>query len=262
MRERIIYDYMMERRRGIDSRAPSCYPATTTYLAPTQHVSDDEPWTQPVETTATRKLTTPSRGHSRGFVMDPISDRQLVFESMLECSLAQILVADRRVAMIEDQPAAVSYLDDDGRLRRHTFDFRVTTRTGKRIAIAVKPSRRVERSGLPRILQQIQMQTGNAFADHFLIRTEKLLTANRRFNADFVIRSLRARNDGDVETVRAIVRSLNGTIEMRDVVGMSGLGARGLCAIACLVYEGVLEIQGTERIGPYCPVRFVTGGGI
>lgn len=259
MRERLIYEYMMERRRGIDSRAPDCYPATTTYLAPTEHIPDDAPWTQPVETVATRKLTAPSRGHSRGFVMDPINDRQLVFESMLECSLAQILVADRRVAKIEDQPAAVSYLDDRGRLRRHTFDFRVTTRIGKRLAIAVKPSARVDRSGLPRILQQIEMQTGNAFADHFLIRTEEILTSNRRFNADFVIRSLRARNDDDVEAVRTIARSLNGAVEVRDVVALSGLGARGLCAVACLIYEGVLQIAGTYRIGPYCPVRFVRG---
>jgi len=96
---------------------------------------DNMIWQPPRPSTASRKPPKRSKGSFSGASVDPIENRVKVFESYrLELGLLLILMADRRVAHIQDQPAPVTFVTPEGQERTHAFDFLVTFRSGKRVA--------------------------------------------------------------------------------------------------------------------------------
>ncbi|MBX3531702.1 MAG: hypothetical protein KF849_13925 [Rhizobiaceae bacterium] len=67
----------------------------------------------------------------------------MVLESGLEGKVAAALLARRDVAMLQEQPTPVDFIDFEGRDRKHYFDFLATMSDGRRVAISVKPQARV-----------------------------------------------------------------------------------------------------------------------
>lgn len=255
MSARILVEYLKARRAGLGAPAP--LPTTTIFLYPSTHTAKATEciWSPPSDSIASRRPPAKSRGFCRGFVVDHDANRALVYESSLERDFACMLMADRRVAHIHDQPPAVTYKTPDGRTHRHTFDFLVTTTDDRRLAFAVKPSTRVERSKIEEILSLIREQVGVSFADHFLLRTEQHITKDRAYNARCILRARRARNEEDVEALRQITSSLNGAIRMIELVSLSKLEARGLNAVICLVDDGVLDVINHQRLGDLAFLR-------
>ena len=68
------------------------------------------------------------------------------------------------IVKVAEQPPSVTYIDDDGRKRRHIFNFRFTTSDGKRVLVAVKPSALIAISGIDRILGFIAEQAPSRWA--------------------------------------------------------------------------------------------------
>jgi hypothetical protein len=90
--------------------------------------------------------------HSATLPLRTFDLRQVCYEGALErCSLG---VGRLRpdIVKVAEQPPSVTYIDDDGRKRRHVFDFRFTTTEGKRLLAAVKPSALIAVSGIDRIV--------------------------------------------------------------------------------------------------------------
>jgi len=259
MSERIIAQHMHDRRNGWLGTVP--LPATTCLLAPTSLPSgklvSDDTWARPGASIASRLPPARSKGFCRGSVVSQAANRALVYESALERDFACILLADRRIAAIHDQPPPVTYRTADGVSHRHTFDFLVTTVDGRRLAFAVKPLARVEKSGIKDILALAAAQAPRDFADRFLLRTERQITKDRAFNARLILRSRRGRNDNDVETLRQLASSLRGSVSIRELVAASGFGARGWNSVICLIDEGVLNIVANSRIDERSRVRCV-----
>lgn len=261
MRERLIYQHLLDRR---DGRADfESLPERTTFLSPTApvtgrhiHTPLGEAWQQPSRTIASRTPPARSRGFCRGSMVDPGSNRELVFESALERNFACMLLADCRVVHVHDQPPAVEYTSMDGRWHQHTFDFLVTTQDGTRIAFAVKPSARVDKSGIKTVLGLIRNQHPD-FADRILLRTEQHITKTKAFNTRLILRSRRGRNDEDVDTVRHVATTIHGRMRIDDLVGLTGLEGRGFNAVVCLIDDGVLALDGNGRIEHRALVRRV-----
>ena len=89
--------------------------------------------------------------HSATLPLRTFDLRQVCYEGALErCSL---VVGRLRpdIVKVAEQPPSVTYIDDDGRKRRHVFNFRFTTTEGKRLLAAVKPSALIAVSGIDRI---------------------------------------------------------------------------------------------------------------
>lgn len=263
MSERRIYEHLIELREGRDEPQLA---DRTSLLMPDMPVSGryirtefGTAWSSPSPSTASRLPPARSRGFCRGAMVDPNSNRALVFESSLERNLALMLMADRRVTHIQDQPEAVHYRTPDGRFHRHTFDFLATLVDGTRVAIAVKPTAKVERSGITAVLDLIRTQVPN-FADRFVLRTEKHITKTRAANAQLIVRSRRGRNEDDVTAVRTVVASLTGSMRIDDIVTLSNLGGRGFNAVICLIDDGVLAPVREERIDYRTPVCKPVGG--
>lgn len=146
------------------------------------------------------------------------------------------------MSRIWDQPDAVTYVDDDGKIRRHTFDFMVILNCGRRIAYAVKPRAKVERSGILRIIELIRQQVGDRFADAYVLRTDEDITPTRVSNAHLIVMSQAERNDDHVSRVRLITASMVGAARIADVAARSGLHGHALRAIACLIGDGVIRL--------------------
>jgi hypothetical protein len=256
--ERLIYQHLLDRRRNfgiplVDKIVLRAMPPTPS-LAPAQASDDDLLWVPPAPSIASRLPPARSRGSCRGFIVDPGSNRAIVYESTLERDFACILAADRRVAHIHDQPPAVTYATRDGRRHRHTFDFRFSKVDGTSIAVAIKPSEKVDRSGIREILALIQDQARD-FADRFLLRTERHITKTQAYNARFILQARRLRDDAGVAALQNIVSTLNGSARISDLVSASGLGAHGLTAIACLIDEGALQLVDAVPIDFNASVR-------
>jgi hypothetical protein len=77
------------------------------------------------------------------------------------------------IVKVAEQPPSVTYIDDDGRKRRHVFNFRFTTTEGKRLLAAVKPSALIAVSGIDRIVDTATGTNGWPLTSWSLIETEK-----------------------------------------------------------------------------------------
>ncbi|MBB6251468.1 hypothetical protein [Nitrospirillum iridis] len=222
---------------------------------PPDDVHCHDAWQPPAESTGSRQPPARSKGHCRAWIVDPADNRVLGCESALELALANILLADRRVVRVEDQPPRVGFIrPDDGRLAHHTFDFRVTLDDGRRVAIAVKPEGRLRSSRIHATVAAIRQQAP-WFADSFQVATERHATPRRAANATAILRARRMRCEGDVATMRAMVAGLREEVRLGDLRSWSNLGARAWAAILNLIDDGVLELVAGSIVGQDARVR-------
>lgn len=252
-----VFQHLFDRRAGNVHSEP---PQETSFLAP--DVIDpgrwDGPlWIPPGRSIASRIPSARSRGSCRGASPYLGADRSLVFESNLERGLQAMLQADRNVRSIEDQPPAVSYVDRKGRTHRHTFDFRVVTVDGTRIAYAVKPSAKVVKSGINEILREVSKQVGPKFADHYELKTDFEITPQRTLHAREILHYRRGRNEGDVQEMRRFVSTLRGRAKMRDIARVSGMvEGRAWAALVNLLDTGEIALEEGSQIGDFATIRF------
>lgn len=159
-----------------------------------------------------------------------------------------MLLAKRDVSQVIDQPPAVSYKDRTGKTRTHIFDFLAITVDGSRIAVAVKPECKIEKSDIQEAVTLIREQVGRRFADHYLIQTERQITRSRVANAELILRSRLCRNEADVAKMREMISHLYGVTSISSLVAQSGMGARAFNALVNLIDHGDLQIVGEVRI--------------
>jgi hypothetical protein len=212
-------------------------------------------WIPPSASRASRRPALKSTGSVRGYLVNPTTNREIVYESTLERDLAYILLAQPGVEDIHDQPEAVKYVDSDGINRRHTFDFIVELTDGSRTAIAVKPAPKVASSGIAKTVDLIRQQCSRDFADRFEVRTGDHITRNRAANARLILKSRRMQNDSAIAEVRKVASTLVGTVRICDLLAASRNDGLGFMAVASLIGDGVLEHVGHGRISHNSAVR-------
>lgn len=170
-------------------------------------------------------------------------------ESGLEYKAAQILLARRDVVDVQEQPAAVSYVDDAGQRHQHTFDFRATMRDGRRVFVEVKPEDIAERIGLNGLLRTIASQVPQGVADRVVHLGERVLTRDAVHDAR-LIRVVRRDRHRPAETaVAAIVDGMAGRMTVAEIVRVSGLGAQAFRSVVRAVDDGRLRVVCGRRIG-------------
>ncbi|MGM5049609.1 hypothetical protein AB8A20_12095 [Tardiphaga sp. 604_B6_N1_1] len=199
----------------------------------------------PKPSRASRSMALKSRGSCRGFAI--FQNRVIVFESHLELMVFFMLTLRMQTATVEDQPDAVTYWDGET-LRRHTFDFLVINHDGSRIYIAVKPAKRVERSGVKTTLRLIADQLPPGSPSVRLITDADFSYADR-YNATQAFDFLRFPVEEHDEAIAAMADDLVGAVRIADLVAASGLGAMGFRAIVRLIAHRVFEpVNRKERI--------------
>ncbi|MCA1367222.1 hypothetical protein I6F15_07395 [Bradyrhizobium sp. BRP14] len=259
-----VLRFMRDQEAGVEIKAAAGVHATSL-LAPDNVTSrrvvdvsarareyDDEPdpwsevWIPTADSTGTRQPTPRTKGHCRGWLVDPATNRAVGFESTHEMRVAAMLMANRCVVNVEDQPQAFSYPGADGKNHLHTFDYRATYVNGRRIAIAVKPRKDVEKSGIRSVLKAVRPVLRD-FAHEAILLTDVQATNTRGWNAMSILRARRARNEEDCARMRHLLRGVHGTVHASHLAAQFGNTAAGMNAIWCLIYDGVLRHLHPDR---------------
>jgi len=131
----------------------------------------------PLPSRATRNVLKPSRNSSRGFLILKFpSDewpRKYTYESILEKCFLVLMWLSADVHLIQEQPPFINYVDDQGRTKKHIFDFLVLLLNGQKIAVAIKPASRAEKLNFERELELVASAMPKTFADRVLLLTDK-----------------------------------------------------------------------------------------
>ncbi|ABE62882.1 conserved hypothetical protein [Nitrobacter hamburgensis X14] len=167
---------------------------------------------------------------------------EVCYEGALErcCLVVGRLRPD--IVKVTEHPPAVTYIDDDGRKRRHIFNFRFTTSDGKRVLVAVKPSALIAISGLDRILELIAAQISPAMADYVMSFTEKKLSRIDTFNVQNVNMATRDPCPENDEVLARVIRKMSGQVSIGELVERSGLEGYGFDAVVRALFAGQLRL--------------------
>jgi hypothetical protein len=200
----------------------------------------------PPPSLASREMSLHSAISVHGYTF--IDGRKVWYESILErcCALLARLRPD--VIEVAEQPPAVTYVDDAGRERQHTFDFRFTLAHGARILTAVKPSALVAKTGIDRTVELIAEQISPAIADYVLLFTEEKLSQVDLFNAEVVHMATRDVWPEDDASLAKVIRKLRGEATIGDLVERSDLGGYGYDAVIRAIDASQLRLVEYRRL--------------
>ncbi len=202
------------------------------------------PYVPPERTRATRMFPARSRASGRGFVVAKLHAsaawRQLIFESDLERKCLLVLLSQRAVVDIWDQPPQITYRNQVGKLSSHTFDFLITLEDRKKIAIAVKPGVLAERNGFDREFALIKTQIAKQFADDALLVTDGSFSAAEVRNAE-LLHMFRQAEDVEADVaIQQILRGMNCETSLGQVVAATGLQGRAFRAGFKAIFDGLV----------------------
>lgn len=167
-------------------------------------------------------------------------------DSNLEMNIALILAMRPTVADLESQ-VQFSWVDENGKKKRHYFDFRANLRDGSRVAVIVKHSRKLECPAFRASIQQIAANMNSSFANKIVVMTERDVHPIEIHNASF----LNGLNEVDPEADAAARRAMRGVLGSRvigDLVKELGLQGRGFRAVGRLIRNQELVMVRNERI--------------
>lgn len=259
MNHKKVLEYLKEKQFGMDrehivvSEAAEQMPdgygeEQTVYRAgPDGVIVPVEIFVPPTPSTATRKPPERTKGHSRGSLVDPRNNRAVTFASTHEMRCALILLASPDIAEVYDQPPALTYFDEEGVERKHTPDYLAVDHSGRKCAIAVKPSRAVEKSGIMDTLDRIRPILGD-YAEDIILLTDAQLTHARAYNAESTMHAQSCRVQSHCDRVVEIVEDIEGEVNAYEVANAFGDFASGMNAVWCLVYDGILALAEPARL--------------
>ncbi|GAU84694.1 hypothetical protein BIWAKO_04631 [Bosea sp. BIWAKO-01] len=157
------------------------------------------------------------------------------------------MASDREVIDLREQPPAVTWLDAEGTPRRHTFDFLATLRSGKKIAIAVKPMAVVKRTRFLETLGLIARHVPRSFADGVKLVTDENLPLDDVHNAVLLKHMRRTSNTEHDQLIKSLLAE-HRRASIAQIVEASGLEGHAFQAIIRLVGSGAVSVVDNTRI--------------
>ncbi|MBO6510710.1 MAG: hypothetical protein JJ979_19870 [Roseibium sp.] len=199
-------------------------------------MSDDnsEYYKAPRASHASRTVTLKSSFSSRGFLWNHTSLSWAGYESTLERDFLTILNVRSDVKLWQEQPEPVTYVDDQGKRRKHTFDVSVHLFNGETVACDVKPQKRLVRSGIEEVHRLIRRQHPD-YADKFLIRTDRHISRALVRNAELLLRARTLRDEDSIDELRRHLISMHGVYRLASLVALLNDQAAGFNAVLNLI---------------------------
>lgn len=214
------------------------------YFTPDPNIRDARPHSDylldPLPSLSSRDMTLHSAISVHGYTW--IDGRQVWYESVLErcCALVGRLNPD--VIEVVEQPPPVTYFDDKGLKRSHTFDFRFTRTGGARWLLAVKPKAMVAESGIDRLVELVAEQLPPSVADYVTVFTEEKLSQVDLFNAEAINLATRDAWPEDDAHLGKIIAKLKGEITIGELAAKADLGGYGYDAVLRAIDGGKLRL--------------------
>jgi len=211
-------------------------------------------WSEFERSNASRRPGAKSATNFRVYGVDPCR-REIFGESLGEYFGLELVMADPNVERVDVQFTPVPFFDEDGVERHTTFDIMAYMRSGKRIAIAIKPEARRETSGVDRMVAAVKRDNPD-FADDVLVRTDADISETAIHNARLVLRSARICNATHVDELATIAAKTVGRLSIGALLGLYRDDGVGFAAAVLLVQQGALEPSEPERITRRTMVRW------
>jgi hypothetical protein len=202
-------------------------------------------WRPPAPSRGTRNISRRSKGSARAVIITNAPEREIHCESSMERKCALLLLARPDVVDLVEQAPAVRYVDNDGRTKKHTFDFLATMVDGSKIAIEVKPAARVDKDGWRQRLRRIAGQMDGLVV---VLVTEANLLRDVVYNATLLHFARHDANAEHDERIRQTARDLHGAVTIAELLERSGLYGDGFRAVVRLLGAGELTAHGRGRI--------------
>ncbi len=213
-----------------------------------------EPIQLPLPLRGSRKIRSRSSISARGTIVARFrcTNRlaRIGYESTLERAFVLIALTDCNTADIVEQPFTLRYVDAGSRPRRYTFDYLVTMRDGRRIAVEVKNSQQASK---PQVISKVSYAASRLvpdYADEVVLFTEKNFTRTQVENAEQFVNCHRQANPDADNRVLAVISTLQGSMSVGDLVKVSGLAERGYPAVVRAMYSNLLRWHREALIGP------------
>jgi len=221
--------------------------------------SVDQTFTSPSPSRATRKILKRSRVSCRGAsaVRLPENDRLQVvqFESKLEQRVKFMLLARHDVCDIWEQPPSISYVDRRGKPRIHTFDFLVAMRSGRKIAVAVKPHARLKKGRFLDELKYIRAAMLGSFADDVVLVTDRQISKSAALNAARLQDFLKNPDPEADECIASLASHLDAETTIAELVEKSKMAGRAYRAIFKAVFSGRIKTESLDVLDYSTAIR-------
>ncbi|MGJ8595874.1 TnsA endonuclease N-terminal domain-containing protein [Sulfitobacter sp.] len=170
-----------------------------------------------------------------------------------------LLLARPDIWDLREQIQRLPYCNSEGQSKGAVYDFLVTLRCGRRVAIAVKPAAIVERSGFRQELELIRAATPLSLAHDVVLVTDRSFTPAEARNAER-LHEFRRFPDADADKIILdLLRWLNTETTIAELVKPTGLGGRGFRAAFRLLCMGAAK---TLEVGDISPQTRIVGGDV
>lgn len=218
-----------------------------------------EPISLPIEMRGCRKIQSRSAISSRGVVVARLMGTsglaRIGYESSLERACLLIALAQHDTIDIVEQPFTLRYLDTEGKQRRYTFDYLITKRDGKRIAVEVKSSAQAEKPHVRSKIKAAASKLVPEYADEVFIFTERDYSRVQLENAEQIVNCAREIDPESDYQLRDVVDSLSGSVSISELIKLSKLAERGFPAVVRALRSNQLHWPQEQLIGPKMLVR-------
>ncbi len=208
----------------------------------------------PQKLRGSRKIRSRSAISARGILVARIRGAKRLtrigYESSLERSFALIALADTNSVDIVEQPFTLRYVDTIGKMRRYTFDYLVTMRDGRRIAVEVKHSQQARKQKVIAKIGDAASRLVPDYADEVFLFTERNFTRTQVENAEQFVNCQREIDPDADDQLGATIAGLKGSITVSDLVKVSDLAELGYPAVIRAMYNNLLHWNRKALIGP------------
>jgi hypothetical protein len=226
------------------------------YLTKDPNVPPPRPmkrWKPPGEARGARAIGFRSKGSGRAALQ--INGFRDGAESELELDAMLCMLAREDVVDVIGQSPQVSYVDDDGKPHKFTFDFTSLHRDGSRTAHSVKPKIFVGTSRVEEIHSLLQRQMSPGTAERINLITEEKLSEEERFNAHLIYTARRFPAPEHDAVIEKLIVDLHGATSIRSLCRASGLRGQAFRPVVRLIAAGKLRLTKRVKITPDAMVR-------
>lgn len=210
----------------------------------------------PLPSIAERAVPVASKGRFTGHLVAGDGPGRIIrTESHLEMQTALIWLARPETAEIEEQ-VSFPWCDRDGSRRTHFFDFRIVRRDGTRVALAVKPEKRLKSGRFLAEIRRIAGQVTPDFADEVRLFTDRHIDRIELHNAE-LFHAVRQPDPEADDAASDVTAGLVGAVPLDELSRRIGLGPRGFRALVRLMANHRLRLVREGRITPTSEVQKV-----
>lgn len=206
-----------------------------------------------------RTINPRSRNACRIFAVFPDLETRLPriygLDSQTEYHHLALTLTNPSVLQVREQVGPVRFRRVDGSIGIHYFDLVITYNTGRKVAVAVKPTSRLASGRFLTELTQIRCAAVPEVADELRLVTEQCFSRTAAVNAATYLRFALCPDAEADARLEETVAKLDGELTIADLIILSRTGSRGFRAAYRAVFEQRLGLVSSGSINLHSIVR-------